>query len=239
MISTGRVRLAAVVAVAAALLVAARFLPLREWVGALQTAIAGLGIAGMLLFAGVYVAGTLLLAPVWLLAVVDVLTYPFWTAFALVSAVSTFAAAVAFTIARRFARTRVEELARRDPRFHAVDRAVARGGWRVVFLLRLSPLVPYAVSNYLFGVTAIPFGAFVLASWIGMMPGTLLYLSLGAAGRVAAGPAGRTPAEWAALGVGIAATIAVTAWIGRAARRELARERLVDATGARPAEASS
>jgi uncharacterized membrane protein YdjX (TVP38/TMEM64 family) len=238
-LSKGKLRLAAVVAVAAALLVAARFLPLREWVGQLQAGIAGLGLAGMLLFAVVYLAGTLLLAPVWVLAVVAGLTYPFWTAFALVSAVSTFAAAAAFMIARRFARARVEELVRRDPRLQAVDRAVAHGGWKVVFLLRLSPLVPYAVSNYLYGVTAIPFGAFVLASWVGMMPGTLLYLSFGAAGRAAAGPAGRTPVEWAALGVGIAATLAVTAWIGRAARRELARDRLADAAGVRPAEASS
>jgi uncharacterized membrane protein YdjX (TVP38/TMEM64 family) len=223
---------AAVAAASVALLVAARLLPVREWVAAFQTWIAGLGAAGMLLFAAAYAGGTLLLAPVWLLTVVAGITYPFWTAFALVSAVSTLSAALAFAIARRFARARVERLTRRDERLAAVDRAVAREGWKVVFLLRLSPLVPYGVSNYVYGITAVAFGPFLLASWIGMMPGTFLYLSLGAAGRAAvAGPASRTPAEWAALGVGLAATVAVTAFVARAARRELVRGRLAADAG--------
>jgi uncharacterized membrane protein YdjX (TVP38/TMEM64 family) len=127
-------------------------------------------------------------------------------------------------IARRFARARVEELARKDARLAAVDRAVAREGWKVVFLLRLSPLVPYAISNYVYGVTAVAFGQFLLASWIGMIPGTLLYVSLGAAGRAAVGgSAGRTPLEWAALAVGLAATVAVTAFVARAAKKELGK----------------
>jgi uncharacterized membrane protein YdjX (TVP38/TMEM64 family) len=82
-------RLAVAAMVAAALFVAVRFLPLRDWVAQFQGWIAGLGVAGMLLFAAAYAGGTLLLAPVWLLTVVAGLTYPFWTAFALVSAVST------------------------------------------------------------------------------------------------------------------------------------------------------
>jgi uncharacterized membrane protein YdjX (TVP38/TMEM64 family) len=220
-------RLAVAAMAAGALLVAGRVLPLREWVAQFQAWIAGLGFAGMLLFAAAYAGGTLLLAPVWFLTVVAGLTYPFWTAFALVSAVSTLSAALAFGIARRFARSRVEELARRDARLAAVDRAVAREGWKVVFLLRLSPLVPFAISNYVYGITAVAFGPFLLASWIGMLPGTFLYVSLGAAGRAAVGDAGgKTPAEWAVLGIGLAATVAVTAFVGRAAKRELAKARL-------------
>jgi len=223
----GSTRLAAAAAIAAALLLAARFLPVREWAALFQSWIAGLGTRGVLLFAAVYVAGALLLAPVWLLAVTAGLTYPFWGAFALVSVVSTAAAGLAFWIARRFARERVEDFVGRDPRLSAVDRAVAREGWKVVFLLRLSPLVPYAVSNYLYGATAVAFGPFLLASWIGMMPGTLLYVSIGAAGRAAVGAtAARSPAGWVLLGAGLAATVAVTAWIGRAARNELERNRL-------------
>jgi uncharacterized membrane protein YdjX (TVP38/TMEM64 family) len=220
-------RLAVAALAAAVLLSAATFLPVREWAIELQRWIASLGLAGMLLFAGVFVAGALLLAPVALLTIVAGLTYPPATAFLLVSAVSTLSAGLAFWIARRFARARVEEIARRDPRLAAVDRAVARGGWKVVFLFRLSPAVPYAISNYLFGVTAISFGPFLIASWIGMMPGALLYVSLGAAGRAAleVDGRGRTPAEWAALAVGLAATAAATVWIARAARRELAKAR--------------
>lgn len=205
---------------------AARFLPLREWITHFQAWIAGLGTAGAILFAAAYVAGAILLAPVWLLTVVAGLTYPLWAAFALVSIVSTISAGLAFWISRRFLRGRVEDLALRNPRLSAIDRAVAREGWKVVFLLRLSPLLPYGLSNYVYGVTAVAFWPYLLASWIGMMPVTFLYVSLGAAGRAAVGgSAGRTPAEWALLGAGLAATIAVTVWIGRTAKKELASSR--------------
>jgi uncharacterized membrane protein YdjX (TVP38/TMEM64 family) len=217
---------AAVLALAAAV----RFLPVREWAAAFQARLAELGAAGALLFAGVYVLTALLLGPVWLLTIVAGLTYPLPVAIGLVSAVSTFAAAAAFLIARHFARRRVEILTAKNARFAAVDRAIGAKGWRIVFLLRLSPLVPYALSNYFYGVTAVRFWPYVLASWIGMLPVTVLYVSLGAAGKAAvvaaAGARTRTPWEWAALGVGLAATIAVTAWVTRLARRELAGSRI-------------
>jgi uncharacterized membrane protein YdjX (TVP38/TMEM64 family) len=217
---------AAVLALAAAI----RFLPLREWAVAFQARLAELGAAGALLFAGVYVLAALLLGPVWLLTIVAGLTYPLPVAIGLVSGVSTFAAAAAFLIARHFARRRVEVLAAKNARFAAVDRAIGAKGWRIVFLLRLSPLVPYALSNYFYGVTAVRFWPYVLASWIGMLPVTVLYVSLGAAGKAAVGAAAgtraRSPWEWGALGVGLAATIAVAAWVTRLARRELANSRI-------------
>jgi uncharacterized membrane protein YdjX (TVP38/TMEM64 family) len=214
----------------AALVVLARFLPVRDWAAALQGRLAGLGAAGVLLFAAVYLLTTLLLGPVWLLTLVAGLTYPVPAAVALVSAVSTVSAAAAFLIARHFARKRVEAIAAQNARFAAVDRAIATKGWRIVFLLRLSPLVPYAFSNYFYGVTAIRFWPYVLSSWIGMLPITVLYVSLGAAGKVAVGAAAggrtRTPWEWVALGVGLATTLAVTVWVARLAKRELSASRI-------------
>ncbi|HYK42178.1 MAG TPA: VTT domain-containing protein [Thermoanaerobaculia bacterium] len=217
---------AALIALAAAF----RFLPIREWALAFQSRLADLGAAGTLLFAAVYVVAALLLGPVWLLTIVAGLTYPLPAAIALVSVVSTLAAALAFLIARQFARRRVEALAAGNARFAAVDRAVASKGWRIVFLLRLSPLVPYALSNYFYGVTAIGFWPYLLASWIGMLPVTVLYVSLGAAGQAAVGAAAgtrvRSPWEWAALGMGLAVTALVTVWVTRLARRELAKSRV-------------
>jgi uncharacterized membrane protein YdjX (TVP38/TMEM64 family) len=214
-------------AAVAVLLVAARLLPLAEWTRQFQAWIAGLGAAGVALFAGAYVASTLLLGPTWLLTIVAGLTYGLLPAVALVSVVSTAAAALAFLIARHFARARVESLAKKNATFAAVDRAVAREGWKIVFLLRLSPLVPYAASNYFYGVTAIRFWPYVLASWIGMLPVTVLYVSLGAAGKAAiGGERERTPWEWAALGVGIAVTVTVTVWVAKLAKKELAKSRI-------------
>ena len=89
---------------------------------------------------------------------------------------------------RYVARERVARaIASRSPRYAAIDRAIGEKGWRIVFLLRLSPLVPFVVSNYFYGLTAIPFGPYVLASAAGMAPLTFLYVSLGVAARQVVG----------------------------------------------------
>ena len=143
---------------------------------------------------------------------------------AVVSLASTASAALAFLIARHLARQRVESLARSYPRFRAVDRAISEGGWKVVALLRLSPAMPFSAGNYLFGLTGVGFWPYVLASWVAMLPGTFLYVYLGHAGRAAAAGSGRTPAEWALLGAGLLATVAVTAYVTRLARRGMPRQ---------------
>jgi uncharacterized membrane protein YdjX (TVP38/TMEM64 family) len=89
--------------------------------------------------------------------------------------------------------------------------------------------VPFSLSNYLYGLTAIRFGPYVLASAAGMLPGTVLYVYLGVAGRAAAAAStgeARSPLEWAALGAGLAATVVATVLITRMARRELRKVRL-------------
>jgi uncharacterized membrane protein YdjX (TVP38/TMEM64 family) len=82
------------------------------------------------------------------------------------------------------------------------------------------------VSNYLYGLTPVAFGPYVLVSWIAMLPGTLLYVYLGAAGRAAAGKQGKSPLEWGLFAAGLVATAAVTVMVGRAARRELEKSRV-------------
>ena len=112
-----------------------------------------------------------------------------------------------------------------NSKFKVIDEAVAREGWKIVALLRLSPVVPFNVLNYAFGVTRVSLRDYVLASWIGMMPGTLMYVYLGSiAGDLASagvGRAERTPAEWALYAVGLVATIVVTVFVTRLARRAL------------------
>ena len=115
---------------------------------------------------------------------------------------------------------------RGSERFRAIDRAIGENGWKVVGLLRLSPLIPFSVSNYLYGLTAVRFLPFILASWVGMLPATFLYVYLGAAGRSAGGKGGRGPWEWALLAGGLIATVAVTILLARVARRELKRKRV-------------
>jgi len=85
-----------------------------------------------------------------------------------------------------------------------VDEAVAREGWKIVALTRLSPVFPFNLLNYAFGLTNVRVRDYVVASWAGTLPGTILYVYLGSlAGdltRVATGGAERTPADGRSTG---------------------------------------
>jgi uncharacterized membrane protein YdjX (TVP38/TMEM64 family) len=210
-----------------ALFVATRLLPVGDWVRAFQSWVAHQGVWGGVLYGAVYVLAVLLFVPGSVLTIGAGLVFGLLWGTVIVSAASTMAAALAFLIARHGARSRVEALAARNEKFRAIDQAVREQGWKVVALLRLSPLVPFSVSNYLYGLTPVAFAPYVLASWIAMLPATVLYVWLGAAGRAATGGdgKGRSPLEWALLATGLAATAVVTVVVSRAARRQLESRR--------------
>jgi uncharacterized membrane protein YdjX (TVP38/TMEM64 family) len=212
----------------AVLLVAARLLPLTDWMHAFEAWVQGKGAWGGVLYGLVYVLGALLFVPAWIMTIGAGLVFGAFWGTVVVSLSSTVGAAAAFLIARYLARARVEAFAKRSDRFAAIEAAIREKGWRVVFLLRLSPLVPYNLSNYLYGLTPLRFWPYVLASWAGMLPATVLYVSLGAAGHAATGgrARARSPLEWTLIGAGLLATATVTVMVTRAARRQLARLRV-------------
>jgi uncharacterized membrane protein YdjX (TVP38/TMEM64 family) len=221
----GRARVAGGLVLLAAVIVALRFLPLADWLQGLVDRFTALGPWGIGLFAVVYALAAIFFVPGSALTIGAGAIYGLGWGFVAVSAGSTLGAAAAFLIARYLARDRVERRAAQDPRFAAIDQAVGREGWKIVLLTRLSPVFPFTLLNYLFGLTRVSFGAYILASWIGMMPGTLLYVYLGFAGRAlaqaAAGKASRSPAEYALWVVGLLATLAVTLYVTRLARQAL------------------
>jgi uncharacterized membrane protein YdjX (TVP38/TMEM64 family) len=187
--------------------------------------IARLGPWGPVLFALLYVAATVFFLPGSILTVGAGVVFGLVRGFAIVSISATLGATAAFLVGRYLARDWIAGKIASHPKFAAIDEAVAREGWKIVALLRLSPVVPFNVLNYAFGVTRVPLRDYVLASWIGMMPGTLLYVYLGSIAGDLAGAgsrASRTPAEWAFYAVGLVATIAVTVFVTRLARRALA-----------------
>jgi len=211
---------------AVALLATARLLPVKEWLESLRGWIGSLGPLGGLLYGIVYVVAALLFVPGIVLTLGAGYLFGFFWGTVIVSAASTTAAALAFLIARYFARESVERLARGNRTFGAIDRAIGKNGWKVVALLRLSPLVPFSLSNYLYGLTSVRLAPYLLASWIAMLPATFLYVSLGAAGESLGQGRARSPWEWALLAGGGAATVAVTVILTRVAKKELAKIRL-------------
>jgi uncharacterized membrane protein YdjX (TVP38/TMEM64 family) len=211
------------VVAAAALAVAAwRWLPLRERTADLLERLHGLGWWGLAGLGLLYTPVAVLLGPAWLLTIGAGAFFDFGPALVAASLGSTTAAAVAFLLGRTAARGWVEARLGGDVRLRALDRAVGRRGFWIVLLTRLSPLFPYVVLNYAFSLTRISLRDFVLASWVGMLPGTVLYLYLGSLTKTLTGTAPETgPAGRALFFLGLGATLAVTILLGRIARRAL------------------
>jgi uncharacterized membrane protein YdjX (TVP38/TMEM64 family) len=112
-----------------------------------------------------------------------------------------------------------------SPRFVAIDRAVCARGGRIVFLLRLSPIAPFNLLNYVLGLTTLTVRDFLVAS-TGMIPGTFLYAYAGALAGEALALAGqsrmpRDTSYYAMLAAGLVATCAATALVAQTARRAL------------------
>ncbi|MEK6606309.1 MAG: TVP38/TMEM64 family protein [Myxococcota bacterium] len=184
------------------------------------------GALGVAVYAAVYVLATVLMLPGSIVTLAAGFAYGPIGGTLVVSPASVAGATAAFLIARSRARPWVERRIGARPRLAAIDEAMARSGFRMVALLRLSPLLPFNLLNYALGLTRVRVRDYVLASFVGMLPGTLLYNYLGSlitnASRLAAG---ERPDAGAAGQIlywgGLAATIAATILITRASRRAL------------------
>jgi uncharacterized membrane protein YdjX (TVP38/TMEM64 family) len=211
----------------AGLLLAARSFDAPALLRSALDGLAALGPWGPVLFVVLYVAASVLFLPGSVLTLGAGAAFGVVTGAIVVSIGATLGAATAFLVGRYLAREWVAKKIDGNPTFQAIDEAVAREGWKIVGLARLSPVFPFNLLNYAFGLTRVSLRHFVLASWVGMMPGTAMYVYLGAlAGHLAGagrGEASRTPAEWALYALGLLATVAVTVYVTRAARRALAR----------------
>lgn len=187
--------------------------------------IAASGWTGRLAFVGLYIAACVLFLPGSILTLGAGAVFGLGPGFALVSVASTAGAVLSFLLGRTVARGFVQRKVAADPRFAAIDAAVARDGWKIVGLARLSPVFPFNLLNYGLGLTSVGLRDYALASWIGMMPGTLLYVYLGslAGGLASAAARERGPLEWALYGAGLLATVLVSVLVTRIARRALAQ----------------
>lgn len=188
----------------------------------------GLGAWGPVAFIAGYAVATVAFIPGALLTLAAGVVFgvAWGTLYTFIGA--TLGASGAFLVSRYLARSAVERRIEGRPKFAAVDRAVAREGWKIVVLLRLSPVFPFNLLNYALGLTKIRFREYLLAS-VAMLPGTLLYVYYGSLiGSLAALAGGvktdRGPAGWALFGLGLVATIVVTTLITRKAGKAIRQE---------------
>jgi uncharacterized membrane protein YdjX (TVP38/TMEM64 family) len=135
----------------------------------------------------------------------------------LLAAVSTMAGAVlAFLLSRSAFRPAVERVCARRPRLRNLDALVGRDGWKLVCLLRLSPVMPFAPTSYLLGLSSIGLRDYLLGT-LASLPALLGYVFLGtlADAGLSVAKRGAGPWAWLALGLGAAATLALTVHLGR------------------------
>ena len=210
----------------AALLAAWFLLPVQAWMQAFTAWIEVRGAWGALIYGATYAAALVIMVPAAPFTIGAGLIYGFW-GFPLAWVSATLGASLAFLVSRHLLRARVAGLIASRPALRAIDRAVAEEGWRVVGLLRLSPLVPFNLQNYALGATSVGFWPYVAATAAGIAPGSLLYVYLGIIGKasLAGGGSGAGGGlRWAFVAIGLAATVAVAVLIGRKARAVLERK---------------
>ncbi|MPZ21520.1 MAG: hypothetical protein GEV06_27060 [Luteitalea sp.] len=213
---------------AAGILLLVLRLPVAQAVVDLVTWIRGAGATGVLVFALVYVTAVVALLPGSILTLGAGFLYGPLVGTLLVSPVSVAAATVAFVLGRTAARDWIAQRMAGVGRFDAVDRAVGHEGFKIVLLLRLSPLFPFALLNYALGLTRVRLRDYVIASWIGMLPGTVLYVYLGSlltsATQLASGAATHDSSATQLLYWGGLVATGLVAWlVTRTARRALHR----------------
>jgi pyruvate/2-oxoglutarate dehydrogenase complex dihydrolipoamide dehydrogenase (E3) component/uncharacterized membrane protein YdjX (TVP38/TMEM64 family) len=188
-----------------------------DWIGKL-------GPWGPVIFVGLYIIATVLFVPGSVLTLGAGALFGVVLGSVCVSISATLGATAAFLVGRYLARDAIARKIEKNQTFATIDRAVADEGWKIVLLTRLSPVFPFTLLNYAFGLTRVKLSHYVLASWVGMIPGTVMYVYLGSLVNVGAGHRQRTTGEWILYGVGLLATVAVTVFVTRLARSALAKK---------------
>jgi uncharacterized membrane protein YdjX (TVP38/TMEM64 family) len=190
-----------------------------EWVN-------GLGPTGAIAFIAIYTAATVAFFPGSILTLGAGVLFGVGLGSLYVFVGATLGATAAFLVGRYLVRGWVLRKIADNTKFHAIDEAVGREGFKIVLLTRLSPVFPFNLLNYAYGVTGVSLKDYILAS-IGMIPGTIMYVYIGSlAGSLATlgtGPQPANPAiQWAIRIIGLMATVAVTLYVTYVARQALA-----------------
>lgn len=173
----------------------------------------------------IYMIACVLVLPASILTLAAGFLFGLWKGYLVVAVGSVLGASAAFWIGRTIGRDWVRRKVEGNRRFNAIDRAVAGSGFKIVVLTRLSPIFPFNLQNFVYGVTGVTFRDYFWATWIGMIPGTLMFVYFGSAmmsvAEVLSGKTAATETQQALKIAGLAATVAATVVVTRVATRAL------------------
>lgn len=212
----------------ASFIIAIKYFNVQELLQASVTWVNHLGVFGPIAFILIYNLATLLFVPGSLLTLKGGCLFGlFWGCiYVLIAAI--IGAILAFIIGRYLSRDWVSRQIAKHPKFQAIDQAVAQEGWKIVLLTRLSPIFPFNLLNYAFGVTRVSLKDYILGS-LGIIPGTVMYVYIGSlATNLAMIDANHRPSntqtqigELSIQIIGLVATVAVTVYVTKLAQKAL------------------
>jgi uncharacterized membrane protein YdjX (TVP38/TMEM64 family) len=226
-------RLAVLLALATAVAASFIFLPVQDYLRQMLDWTKGLGPWGPVVLAAAYIVACVFFVPGSLLTLAAGFLFGVPVGTITVSAGSVSGASAAFFVGRFLARGWVESRVDRNPKFRAIDQAVGEQGFKIVLLTRLSPVFPFTLLNYAYGLTRVRFRDYLLASWIGMLPGTIMYVYIGSLFKEFADlSAGRerTVGEQLFFYGGLVVTVVVAVYVARVAKKALNKAIALPAT---------
>jgi uncharacterized membrane protein YdjX (TVP38/TMEM64 family) len=187
--------------------------------------IRGLGPLAPVAFIAIYIVACVAFVPGSILTIGAGVIFGVVRGSIYVSIAATLGATAAFLVGRYLARDWVSRRLEGNAKFKAIDEAVGTEGWKIVILTRLSPVFPFNLLNYAYGLTRVSLRDYFFASWLGMIPATILYVYIGSLSgdlaQAAGGSTQRTPARWVLTAVGFIATVAVVVYATRIGARAL------------------
>ena len=201
------------------------YYPLSKNLPILLNWISAQGSTGIFLYIAAFTLGTAMFFPGSIFVMGAGFTWGMVTGSITASVSLTLSAAIAFLIGRYIARGWVAEKIKYRPGFKRIDAKVSEQGFKIVFLMRLSPIFPFTLHNYGYGSTGVKFVSYIFATWLGMMPGTIMYVYFGTLiDEITKIATGQTPAAAGKslyMGLGLFFAVAVMIYIVRIARDEL------------------
>lgn len=200
----------------------------QEWLRNALQWIDSLGAVGAIVFILLYIIATVAFLPGSILTLGAGVVFGVVLGSFYVFIGATLGATAAFLVGRYLARSWVAKKIEGNNKFRAIDEAVGKEGLKIVLLTRLSPIFPFNLLNYAYGITGVSLKDYIIGS-VGMIPGTIMYVYIGSlAGSLAkvgteAQPANPT-VQWAIRIIGFIATVAVTVYVTKIARKALEAE---------------
>jgi uncharacterized membrane protein YdjX (TVP38/TMEM64 family) len=168
-------------------------------------------------YAAIFVAAVVFFVPISGMLLMAGTLYGFWWGYLLAISSALLSVAVTYALGRKLWRKRVEKLRRDNPRFESIYAAISTKGPFLVFLIRLNPLLPFSLLNYLFTVPKLDFRKYMLSSFLGMTPDVMFYLYIGHVGKgmLEDSSSGLTVWNFLILGGALATTVVAGVVINR------------------------